>query len=109
MNDIGREERIAGNESAFRSINEAIERGRWPGEDGEAAFRCECARTGCTQMLKLTGAAYEHLRAHSRRFAVAPGHEDPSVEDVVERCPGYLVVEKRSQAGRYAQESDPRS
>ena len=42
--------RTAANEAMFREPNEAIERGRWPGEDDEpVGFRCECARLGCTK------------------------------------------------------------
>jgi hypothetical protein len=109
MSTAGREALVAANEAVHRRINEAIERGRWPGEDDAIAFRCECARTGCTDMLELTRAAYERLREHPRRFAVLHGHEDPTVEDVVETHAGHLVVEKRGHAGAVAQASDPRS
>jgi hypothetical protein len=36
------------------------------------------------------------------------GHEIPEVETVVDRRNGYLVVQKRNQAGDAAEESDPR-
>ncbi|HUB73539.1 MAG TPA: hypothetical protein VL979_05840 [Solirubrobacteraceae bacterium] len=107
-----REERqraVAGTESVFRDVNEAIERGQWPGEQGAQAFRCECARGGCTAMLELTAAEYERVRAHPRRFVLAPGHEDPAVEDVIERHAHYVLVHKRGQAGELAQASDPRA
>lgn len=108
--DDERDEVIALNEAVHRKLNEAIERGRWPGEDQQSAFRCECARRGCARMLQLSHEEYERLRAHPRRFALAMGHEDPAVEDVVEsHLPRYLVVEKRGQAGRLAEETDPRS
>jgi len=99
---------VAGTEAVNREVNEAIERGQWPGEPGAQAFRCECGRGGCTTMLELTPAEYERVRAHPRRFVLAPGHEDPSVEDVVERHAGYVLVEKRGQAGALAQATDPR-
>ncbi len=104
----GREELVAGNEAVFRRINEAIQRGRWPGEDG-GAFRCECARSGCAELLDLSQEQYEAVRAHPRRFVVAAGHEDAGVEDVVERRPRHVVVEKRGQAGQIAEDTDPRS
>ncbi len=98
-----------GNESIFREINEGIQRGQWPGEESEpVGFRCECGRLGCNELLELTIAEYERIREHSRRFLVAPGHEQPDSEIVIEGRSGYLVVEKRGQAGVLADESDPR-
>lgn len=53
---------------------------------------------------------YERVRAHSRRFALAPGHEDTRVEERIEsHLPRYMVVEKRGQAGRVTEGTDPRS
>jgi hypothetical protein len=99
----------AGKESMFRRVNEAIERGNWPGEEDEqSAFRCECADAECNRMIELTPAEYEDIRAHPRRFIVLPGHERPEIEDVVEVRGGYVVVEKRGSAGRQAADEDPR-
>ncbi|HEY4450902.1 MAG TPA: hypothetical protein VGN13_04825 [Solirubrobacteraceae bacterium] len=109
MSSEGRERALAGNETAQREVNEAIERGRWPGEEERAAYRCECAQRGCTSMLELTRAQYEELRAHPRRFCVIAGHENPEVEAVVGRERGFLLVEKRGEAGRVSEVSDPRS
>jgi hypothetical protein len=109
MNE-GLQRRVALNEARFREVNEAIERGLWPGEeDSLTAFRCECARPDCNRLVSITRREYELVRAHSRRFLVLPGHENPEVETVVKACPDYLVVEKRKQAGRLADASDPRS
>ena len=102
--------RIAANEQSFRHVNEGIERGQWPGEeDDPVGFRCECAQLGCNQMVELTVRDYERVRRHSRRFVVVPGHEVPEAETVVESHRDYVVVEKRGQAGREAEASDPRS
>jgi hypothetical protein len=104
------ERALAGKEASQRAVNEAIERGRWPGEEEHpAAYRCECAQRGCTAMLELTRAQYEEMRTHARRFAVRPGHENPEVEDVVARESGYVLVEKRNEAGRVSELTDPRS
>ena len=106
----GLQRRVAANEALFREVNESIERGLWPGEeDSVAAFRCECAQLDCNQLVALTPRAYEVVRAHGRRFLVAPGHERPEVETVVETRPGYVVVEKRDEAGRLADARDPRA
>jgi hypothetical protein len=102
--------RIARNEVLFREVNEAIERGRWPGEeDSPGAFRCECARLDCNSLVSLTPREYERVRATSRRFVVMPGHEIEDRETVVERGSDYIVVEKRDEAGRLAEASDPRT
>lgn len=97
------------NESLFRDVNEAIERGLWPGEEaGTVRFRCECARFDCNQPLELPVREYERIRSHQRRFFVIVGHEFPDTEEVVEAHSDYLVVEKRGQAGAEAQAEDPR-
>lgn len=108
MTDEERERVIARNEAVYREVNEAIERGRWPGEEEELAFRCECAKPSCAVLLKLTHEEYERLRSNPRRFAVASGHEQLEAEDVVETTGRYVIVEKRGQAARIAEESDPR-
>jgi hypothetical protein len=102
--------RLASNEAVFRQVNEGIERGQWPGEAGApVGFRCECARLGCNLLLELTLAEYEHVRSASRRFVMIDGHELPTVEVVIERQPGYVIVEKQDEAAERAKESDPRS
>ncbi|MGA2925387.1 MAG: hypothetical protein ABSG43_05230 [Solirubrobacteraceae bacterium] len=104
-----RQRQVATNEALVRDVNEAIERGQWPGEeDAPAAFRCECARLDCNRLLELTPREYEQIRLHPRRFVVAPGHEAPEVETVVIAKRAYCVVEKRGYAGELAQQADPR-
>jgi hypothetical protein len=101
--------RIAANESAFREVNEAIERGLWQGEaDSLVAFRCECASLGCDRLVDLTPKEYEQIRSDARRFFVLRGHEIPEAEIVVESYDRYVVVEKVAQAGATAQANDPR-
>jgi hypothetical protein len=97
----GKKQRRAGaNESAIRDVNEGIGRGQWPGDEDEpVGFRCECARLGCNQLVELTVREYERVRAHPRHFVVVPGHEHADVETVVAARPGYVIVEKRNQAG----------
>jgi hypothetical protein len=100
---------VAANEALAREVNEAIERGQWPGEqEMRTAFRCECARADCNRLVEVTPADYEQVRAHSRRFIVFPGHERPDVETVVLATPDYVVVDKRDEAGAVAAETDPR-
>jgi hypothetical protein len=102
--------RVAKNETLFREVNEAIERGQWPGEqDSPTAFRCECARLDCNGLVSLTPREYERVRTEPRRFVVLPGHEVEEAETVVATGDGYVVVEKRDEAGRLAEASDPRA
>jgi hypothetical protein len=94
----------------FREVNEAIERGVWHGEgQSAAAFRCECARLECNQLVSIAPREYELIRTHPKRFLLLPGHENPEVESVVETHEHYVVVEKRDAAGRLADARDPRS
>lgn len=103
-------ERLGHNEALFRSVNERIEQGHWPGGPEQAvAFRCECASLGCNVLIELRIADYERVRADPRRFLLQPGHEIAQVEKVVERHPGYIVVEKVGDAGAVAEAADPRS
>jgi hypothetical protein len=67
--------RIAANEVLFREVNEAIERGQWPGEeDKPVGFRCECARLGCNQVIELSVREYE---TGPRSFATVRGRSRP--------------------------------
>lgn len=105
----GNKHRAASYEATIRDVNEGIERGQWPGdEDAPVGFRCECARPGCNRLIELTVREYEQIRAHPKRFVVAPGHEVPGIETVVATRPGYVIVEKRGQPGAAAEQSDPR-
>ena len=113
----------AANEAAARNVNEAIDRGRWPGEqDDPLAVRCECSRSDCNQLLDMTPRAYEDVRASGRRFVmvpgherediefvVVPGHEREDIESVVARGDDYVVVEKRDAAAEVAEATDPRT
>jgi hypothetical protein len=103
-------ERVAANEAAFREVNEAIERGQWPGEeDSPVGFRCECARLGCDHVIELTVHEYERVRTHPRWFVLVAGHQVPEQETVVESQSGYVVVEKLDAAGAVAEATDPRA
>jgi hypothetical protein len=102
--------RVASNETMFRDVNEAVRSGRWPGEErAPVAYRCECARLGCSRLIELRAAEYERIRAHPRRFLIAPGHEVAGAEVVIETHENYVVVEKRDDAGELAEATDPRS
>jgi len=93
-----RNERIAEIEAVFRAGNERMN--EWP-ENRERArrgkplvFFCECGRRSCRAHVRLSGSQYEKVRADARLFVVAPGHEIPEAENVVETNHGYKVVLK---------------
>ncbi len=109
---ITREERIASNQAALRTADEGVY--GWP-ETREKARRgeklqllCECARRACAAEVRLTAAEYEAVRADARRFVLAPGHNLPEAENVVERFDGYLVVEKNEMVKELVERTDPR-
>jgi hypothetical protein len=103
------QERLGHNEAVFRDINERIEAGTWISSASEAiAFACECAALRCNVLVELTVSEYEAVRAHPRRFLLAPGHELPAIETVVHQGEGYVVVEKTGDAAKAAEATDPR-
>ena len=107
-----RERRLATNEALFRDINEEIQTVafRLGGDDEHVyEFLCECANAECDLRLPLSLDEYERVRANPVRFAVAPGHALPEIEDVIEQQAGYDVVEKRGEAARLVAGLDPRA
>jgi hypothetical protein len=101
--DEGRRfKQVAENERLLREANEEIEREareeqreRADGRDEmEVEFFCACGRADCEETLLLTLAEYEAAHAAPHRFIVAPGHEHPEIERIVEEHRAYLVVEK---------------
>jgi hypothetical protein len=103
----GRLERIARNEVSLRRVNEAIEAGRRT-RDGLVPFVCECGVLGCNDVIELTLAEYEEVRARGVRFVVLPGHKS-EVDEVVEERGRYEIVEKvEARSAAYADRTDPR-
>jgi hypothetical protein len=106
-----REERLGRNEIFFREVNERIEEvaGGLGIDNHVFEFVCECLNLDCTLRLPLTISMYEQARAKPDQFIVAPGHEMPEIEDVIERGEGFQIVQKRGEAADVAEERDPRS
>ena len=102
-------ERAAENEARFRDANEQIRaRALQLGFSGQRSpYLCECGDRGCTAVLLLTAEEYEDVRSGSRRFVVAPGHEDADTH-VLGRRDGFTVIEKTGEEGRLVEELDPR-
>ena len=99
--------RLARNQALFREVNERLLKLTDDGRDGSMAFVCECSRVDCTSTVAMKHDEYESVRAHSKHFVVAPGHELLEVERVVDARNGFTVVEKETESD-YAVETDPR-
>jgi hypothetical protein len=96
-----REERAIRNEALFREVNSHIaemeEQARRTGWGEPLPLVCECALTGCAAPIEVDQATFERVRAEPLWFLIAPGHEKPEIETVVERREGYLIVEKQAR------------
>jgi hypothetical protein len=106
-------ERKALNEGKFRDANEHIEKRAVElvgVEDGDLVpFLCECPRLECTQVALLTLKEYEHVRSGSKQGLAVLGHEDLTVEIVLERNERFVMTEKFGRAGEVHQQSDDRN
>src|SRR4029450_5468145 len=73
-------ERAAQNESTFRGANETLEERAEEivGDRRPTPYLCECEDERCTQVILLTRGQYEAIRANSRTFVLAVGHESPA-------------------------------
>ena len=107
------ERRKALNEVVFREVNERI-------KSLQSAFAvaehqplnivCECDRLDCAEQIQVTVETYENVRSDSVLFFVRPGHEDDSVEDVIDTGGNYMIVRKRAGDPQdIAEQTDPRS
>jgi len=105
--------RKAANEAVFREVNERIEALQHSFAATERLplnIVCECDRLDCSVQLSVQPDTYEKVRADSALFFVRPGHEDESVEDVVDTGGDYVVVRKRpGEPQEIAEQTDPRA
>jgi hypothetical protein len=88
------QERMARTESAFREVNEAIAETAERFEAEEADFVCECADPQCAHRVTAALEDYEEVRSEPTHFLLAPDHNQPEVEQIVERTGEFEVVEK---------------
>jgi len=104
-------EQVARNDALFRDANERIHDAAIEYDVDPVPFICECAEPTCHEVIALTLAEYDRVRATPTRFVIAPGHEGvaPHAVEVVERTQVYFVVEKVGRAAEVAAELDPRS
>jgi hypothetical protein len=108
---VGRSvEQAAINEATFRRANESLEKkaGELGLSEERTPYLCECEDERCTAVIRLTREEYEAVRAHPKRFVMAPGHQEAG-ERVLQEEPGFTVIEKRGEEGDLVAEEDPRS
>ena len=92
-----RDGRYAANEAAYRRVNEHIRSYKERADSREPmTFTCECAEGSCIDPIPVGLDEYREVRHLARRFIVAPGHNAPEMEQIVERKPDYWVVEKHA-------------
>lgn len=103
-----REERLGRNESAFRAVNERIVDLR--DRQGAARFEivCECSDTSCDVPLSISAANYERARSDGTTFIVSAGHENLTIERVIDQIGSYVLVRKVGEAAQTAEALDPR-
>ncbi len=90
-----RERRVGLNEALFRAVNAQV------GEIADEArletveIVCECGDRACTERISMTPDEYVALRESSGYFAILPGHDTPTTEQVIDRRSDYVIVQKR--------------
>ena len=94
-----RQARLGSNQALFRVVNERISElnESFAGvTDGEFEIVCECGELACVQQVVIPRAEYARVRTDPRLFVLVPGHEDATVEALVQddRDIAYLVVRK---------------
>jgi hypothetical protein len=86
--------RHARTEALFRDVNERIAETAERFSADTTEFVCECSDASCAERVPTSLETYEEVREDATQFLVAPGHEDDSIERVVERAPRYNIVAK---------------
>jgi hypothetical protein len=106
------EERKAANEATFRSANEkqrSAAAAIVEGEEELVPFLCECHDLACTSVVLVTLREYEDVRAVPTDGLASSGHEDPTIEHVVDTTERFTRTRKTGAAGDAFAELDPRS
>jgi len=85
---------MAQTEAVYREVNEAIAQTAVRFEAIETDFVCECADPECAHRITAALDEYEAVRSDPTHFIIAPGHEEPDIERIIDRNGEYTVVEK---------------
>jgi hypothetical protein len=109
MTETVNEKRMAQNEATFREFNQKAQKAidevnqiaaedngvdQYFDEQMPLHFVCECGNEKCTKRIQLTLDEYNAAHTDERTFTIAPGHEIPSIEDLIEQQKKYSIVRK---------------
>ena len=108
MTEDARAIRAAKNEDLFREVNERIRGVASSNQGQQFDVVCECTDATCREAVALFPGEYETVRAEGARFVIAPGHDSPPIERIVEQTDRYWIVEKLGKAEDEAERLDPR-
>jgi len=102
--DVQRE-RAARNQALFREVNDRIDElnEKVPVLGSTPGYICECLDTACTEIIPMPHDEYARIRRNPNEFLVLPGHEEPLVEEVVDKTHRWLVVRKLGVGGEIAE------
>jgi hypothetical protein len=106
-----RERRLGLNEAMFREVNERVEdiNKAFGAITGQFDIFCECGETTCMERISVPMDVYERVRSNSTHFLLQVGHEDPTVERMIENHETFVIVEKEGvDVEQVAEETDPR-
>ena len=107
-----RERRLGLNEAMFREVNERVEdmTKTFESTTGTLEIFCECGDPACTERISVPTDVYERVRSDPTHFLLRRGHEDPTVERVIESHESYVIAEKNGpDVERVVEQTDPRS
>jgi hypothetical protein len=96
---VPRIKRKARNQTLFREVNERIAElsAKLDGRTTQG-FICECARTGCTEIVNVPLQTYTRVRDDPTLFLLVSGHQDPDHEIVIENLGSYLIAQTKPGA-----------
>lgn len=105
MAEAQRQARKVQNELVFRAVNEQIVKmtERFDARLDDIDIVCECASSACVETVRIPPGEFAAIERADGTFLVLIGHEDESVEQVVDRRDGYLLVVKPSVASEDGQ------
>jgi hypothetical protein len=111
MNESLSKKRWAENEVIFRDTNQKVpedltELKQAAEEEGhqdlvqdikttQISFYCECSDEKCRDRIMLTADEYLALHRTKKQFLMLPGHDIPTVENIIATTNEYIIVEKK--------------
>ena len=91
-----RQRRVRRNQALFRTVNEQHEDldETFAVENDGVEIVCECGNGGCVEQIPIPSSEYSRIRSDPTLHILMPGHEDETVEGIVDDARSYLVVRK---------------